>query len=269
MAFVIGIIIAIATLATGVAVAFLGVDITETLPIAVSPLILGWALGLLTLMTSAFVARKNPTGRFEMIVASEVIVVYGITTLVLSIGLGVTRTADVWVASSGPPPLDQLAPAMRTFAEGFIAAGISPFCAVALRQIDVLARRDDAEAEIESVGSVSDELENLRTALFNAAAAANAFAGSLGGAAEKVEASATALAETFDAAGQGGERVRAGLDAAGEAADAATAKFKPAAAELARLGAAADEGATLVHGLRDIIAAVEEFIPRGRSGGRS
>jgi hypothetical protein len=243
---------------------FAGVTLHTGLPISESPLIYGWGFGLVTLLTTAFIARRDPKGRFENVVASEVIVVYGITTLVLSIGLGVTRTANVWQSTSGPPPLDQLVPAMRVFSEGFIAAGVSPFCAVAIRQLDVLST-----VENEPVGRVSGELDDLKRSIANAAGATNAFATSIKQAADSLQRASAEMTVSFEALGAGGVKAKSGLDAASDAASAVTNQFKPAANELARLGSAAAEGSVLLDGLKDIIASVEQFIPAGRNGNGS
>jgi hypothetical protein len=262
MLFALGILFAVLTLGVSAFAAFAGVDVDFGLQLSESPLIYGWILGVLSLLSTAVVSRQNPKARFDSVVASEVIVVYGITTLVLSIGLGVSRTADVWDAAAGPPPLDELVPSMRVFAEGFVAAGVSPFCAVGLRQLDVLTRGESAP-----IGGVSDELGDLKLALGTAAGAMGTFAASIAQASEKVQQAAAGMSVSLDAVGEGGDRAKASLDAAGDAASAASGQLKPAADELARLGSAANEGALLLNGLRDIIASVEQFIPRGRNGG--
>jgi methyl-accepting chemotaxis protein len=262
MAFGLGILFAILALAVAAVAGFMGVKVDTGLPLSESPIIYGWGLGLVTLLLTAFASQRSKKARFETVVASEVIVVFGITTLVLSIGLGVARTADVWNAASGPPPLDELAPAMRVFAEGFVAAGISPFCAVALRQLDVMARQ-----EHEPVGDVSDELDALRSALGRAAVATNTFANNIKQVADGVQKASESLSTSLSAVGEGGEKAKAALEAAGEAAKASGDKIKPTAEELAKLGASAAEGSVLLDGLRDIIASVEQFVPRGRNGG--
>lgn len=262
MAFGIGIIIAILALALAAVAAFAGVQIETGLPLSESPIIYGWGLGIAALLLTAFVSQRMKKARFETVVASEVIVVFGITTLVLSIGLGVARTAEVWAAASGPPPLDELAPAMSVFAEGFIAAGISPFCAVALRQLDVFARE-----EHEPVGDVSNELDALRSALGRAAVATNAFANSIKQISDGVQRAADTLTASLEGVSEGGEKAKAAFESAGEAAKTSSDKIKPTAEELAKLGAAANEGSILLDGLRDIIASVEQFVPRGRNGG--
>lgn len=262
MAFGLATIFAIVTLAAAAVAAFAGVQIDTGLPLSESPIIYGWVLGIVTLLISAMVSQRSRKARFETVVASEVIVVFGITTLVLSIGLGVARTADVWSAASGPPPLDQLGPAMSVFAEGFIAAGISPFCAVALRQLDVMARQ-----EHEPVGDVSDELDALRSALGRAAIATNAFANNMKQVADGVQKASESLSVSLTAVGEGAESAKAGLEAAGQAAKSSSERMQPAADELSKLGARAAEGSVLLDGLRDIIASVEQFVPRGRNGG--
>ncbi len=262
MAFGIGVIFAIVALTAAAFAAFTGLQLPSDLALSESPIIYGWGSGLVVLLVTAFISQHAKKARFETVIASEVIVVFGITTLVLSIGLGVARTADVWNAASGPPPLDQLAPAMRVFAEGFVAAGISPFCAVALRQLDVLSRQ-----EHEPVGDVSNELDALRSALGNAAVATNAFATSIKQVADGVQNAAATLSVSLNAVGAGADKAKAGLEAAGESASATSNQIKPAADELSKLGAAAAEGSVLLDGLRDIIASVEQFIPRGRNGG--
>jgi hypothetical protein len=151
---------------------------------------------------------------------------------------------------------------MRVFAEGFIAAGVSPFCAVGLRQLDVLARRETAPIE-----GVSGELDDLKHSLGTAAGAMATFAASIKQASENVQQAAAMMSVSLDAVGEGGQRARASLDEASTAAEEASGRMKPAAEELARLGSAASEGALLLDGLRDIIASVEQFIPRGRNGG--
>jgi methyl-accepting chemotaxis protein len=264
LTFALGIIFAILTLAAAAFAAFAGVELDTDLPISDSPIIYGWAAGMMALLVTAFVSRRSKNARFETVVASEVVVVYGITTLVLSIGLGVSRTADVWNAAAGPPPLDQLVPSMRVFAEGFVAAGVSPFCAVGLRQLDVLGRGDQ-----EPVGEVSNELDSLKAALGTAAGATAGFAQSMRQASEVVDRASMRISTSLDGVAASGEGAKAGLDAASAAASNASGRVQPAAEELARLGAAASEGAVLLDGLRDIIASVEEFLPRGRNGGHS
>lgn len=271
MTFTSGILFAIATLAIASYAAFTGVHL-DVLPLSDSPLVYGWGAGVVALLATAILSRRNAKARFESIVASEVIVVYGITTLVLSIGLGVSRTADVWEGAAGPPPLDQLVPAMRVFAEGFVAAGVSPFCAVALRQIDVLTRGPDYEGPSEArrgevVGAApTAPADQLSSAVISATAAANSFASSMRGAARNVEHASELMAIALEAVGKGGERARSGLDAVSDSAASVAGRFKPTAQELAKLGASAKEGALLLDGLREIISAVEQFVPRGRTG---
>jgi hypothetical protein len=151
---------------------------------------------------------------------------------------------------------------MRVFAEGFVAAGVSPFCAVGLRQLDVLSRRESAP-----IGNVSNELDELKISLGTAAGAMAAFGAAIAQASEKVQQAAAGMSVALEAVGEGGDRAKEGLAAAGDAASAASGQLKPAAEDLARLGSAASEGALLLDGLRDIIASVEQFIPRGRNGG--
>jgi hypothetical protein len=262
MVFALGIVFAVLSLGVAAYAAFAGIDVDFGLNLSESPIIYGWGLGVLALLGTAFVSRQDPKARFETVIASEVIVVYGITTLVLSIGLGVSRTAEVWDAAAGPPPLDELAPAMRVFAEGFVAAGVSPFCAVGLRQLEVLSRRETAP-----IGNVSSELDDLKVSLGTAAGAMAAFAAAIAQASERVQQAAAGMSVSLEAVGEGGDKAKKSLDAAGDAATAASGQLKPAAEELARLGSAASEGALLLDGLRDIIASVEQFIPRGRNGG--
>ena len=105
-----------------------------------------------------------------------------------------------------------------------------------------------------------------RVAISSASGAANVFATTLNAASERVERASVSAADALEETARSGARAKASLLEIGEAATVAAEQIAPAADQLGRLGSTADEGATLVNGLRDLIAAVEQFIPSGRSG---
>lgn len=103
--------------------------------------LISWALGLVIIFLQALAARRRALAggsNFDLLGASEIIVVYGILGLLTNLGIGVllarpllTGGADVF---SDPKVLE---PLLTRFGEGLLEAGVAPFAAVVLRQIEI------------------------------------------------------------------------------------------------------------------------------------
>jgi exonuclease VII small subunit len=244
--------------------------------------IVGALAAQIWLFVAAIRLRSRQVLRFDMIVASELIIALGILSLIVGIVI------SVWFALRGTPrdfTFEGLRPLLAPFAEGLLAAGVAPVLATVLRQIEVLkyggSKDDDStpEAELEAeLEALKDRFREVTVTLNNFVAACersqatfeksatsfNSSADTYEGAAATIQ---RALGHLGDVATTESGRLRAGLEAISKALNAYEEGLAQAARgmngltdETRRFQVAAKEGATLLEGLRTVIESVERFI---------
>ena len=233
---------------------------------------------------AAIYLRAKRLPRFDMIVASESIIAFGIFALICGVVIAATFTLQRVDLTHGLS-LDVLEPLLTPFAEGLIAAGVAPLLATMLRHIEVLRYGDEGDDEATPQAALEAELQNLR----NEVRAATASLHELVSASERSQAmferSATSLGKSTDAYEAGVARTQAALDHLGDVVKTAGKGFETrldavsehleahekqlsrSAREMdglteatRRFKAAAEEGATLLNGLRAVMESVERFI---------
>lgn len=241
---------------------------------------LGVLGGLLLLVVSAIGLRARRIPRFDMMVAAEVIVAYGILSLVLGLALAISNVLRSDVTQGGIQ-LEELRPLLTPFVEGLVAAGVAPLAAVALRQLEVLkygaAELADSSPEArlaeldERVRKVSEAFDNLATSCRKSAEEfeknASRFAdtaGSWESAARKTKGALDAVASSAESGRSTLETafgtIAAEADKARGALSGAVSEFGELAGAFGRLRSAAAESSRLLEELQKLIASVERFI---------
>lgn len=237
------------------------------------------------LFTSAIRLRSKRLPRFDMLVASELIIALGILSLILGIINSVVfafQGGDRFASFSK----EALQPLLTPFAVGLLAAGVAPVLATLLRQLEVLKYADGkdedstSEAEFESLktgsrdaavvlGNFTAACELSRSTFEKTATSFNKSADTYDAAAAKIQA---ALGHLADVTAAGSDRVAAGLEAMTNNLANYEKKLAHSAREMSSLAeatgrfrTAAEEGATLLTGLQKVIESVERFIRPHRS----
>lgn len=241
---------------------------------------LGVLGGLLLLFLSAIGLRARGIPRFDMMVAAEVIVAYGILSLVLGLALAISNVLRSDVTQGGIQ-LAELQPLLTPFVEGLVAAGVAPLAAVALRQLEVLKYGVPESAEASPEARLAELDEKIRKAseAFDGLIAsckrsseqfeksAKGFAGTTGtweAAARKTEAAMDAVASSAESGRSRLETAFGTIAAEAEKArgslSAAVSEFGELAGAFGRLRSAAAESSRLLEELQRLIASVERFI---------
>ena len=236
------------------------------------------------LFVAAIRLRARHLPRFDMIVASELIIALGILALICGIFISVAFALHHTEQLRGFS-IEALQPLLMPFAEGLLAAGFAPVFATVLRQIEVLkyggAKGDEStpEAELEAeLNSLKDKirevtvtLDNFITAYKRSQTMFEKSATSFNKSADTYEAVAGklqgALGRLGDVATAKSDQLSAGLDAVNKELSAYEERLAQSSRQMSgltdetrRFQAAANEGATLLGGLRTIIESVERFI---------
>ena len=230
--------------------------------------------GLLWLARAAFVLRKRGGPSFDMIVASESIIAFGIFSLVLGLVMSLNFASSTSLDLS-ELTLDALRPLMVPFLEGLCAAAVAPALATVLRQYDALSQADEGElfggSAVPGGSGFFKRLEMLDERLNSAVAGAEALATSCEQGAERIEAAVETLAEStaglgetiaeqqqrFAASATASESELVGLSrSVAQSRDA----LESLASETRALKNAASEGTTLLNGLGKLIASIDRFI---------
>lgn len=231
------------------------------------------------LFTSAISLRHRRLPRFDMLVASELIVALGVLSLIIGIFIAIV------FALRGTEHLqqftfDSMRPFLMPFADGLFAAGFAPILAATLRQIEVLKYGIDGDDE-----SSKDELESLNARIREVSAALNNLVSACERGQMIFEKAALTFNKSVDVYESAAADIQSSLRTLGDAAtsqsgrltngfDAVGNSLGPFEKSLAqslravdglteathRYKGATEEGVTLLEGLRKLIASVERFI---------
>lgn len=236
------------------------------------------------LAVAALRLRARHVPRFDMIVASELIIALGILALITgifsSVMFALQHTENVRELS-----FETLRPLLTPFAEGLLAAGFAPVLATVLRQIEVLKYGVAHDEETTPEADLKAELDSLKSKLREVATVLENFASAYKRSQTMFEKSATSFNKSADryetAAGKieaaigrlehvvttKGEQLSVGFDAVNRELSAygielaqSSQQMSSLTNETRRFQAAAKEGATLLDGLQTVIESVERFI---------
>jgi hypothetical protein len=216
--------------------------------------LVAWVAGLLIMVFSAIYAlweREKFRSNFDMVAASEVIVVFGIFGLLSSLAFGAVQSAPLIDAGLSGKAIDlrTLIPLVYRFAEGLLAAGIAPVVAVVLRQVESLMGKpklvdvvvDPKELEREfkglelSLKGLNREVEGMMTRFGGSA-------GRLTDAVNGLNAAISASATTVEASGrQLGNAMSSGATGLSGSLDVSVQKITELHGALARLKQELDE----------------------------
>jgi methyl-accepting chemotaxis protein len=120
----------------------------------------------------ALILRSRRIPKFDMLVASEIIITFGIFSLILGIVI-----SSIHALQDTPKlveaPFQILKVALVPFAEGLLASGLAPLLATLLRQIEVLRYGVDSTAEREN----EPDLQGLADKVTQVIAALDDFVG--------------------------------------------------------------------------------------------
>ena len=240
--------------------------------------------GLLWLTRAAFSLRKHSSERFDMVVASEAIIAFGIFSLVLGLVISLNYATRVAI-DLRDLSLDTLRPLIVPFLEGLCAAAVAPALATILRQYDALSQAEEGETvgglPVAGGSGFFQRLEQLEERLGRAVDGAERLTLACEAGAERVEAAVATLSEATEGLGQQiateNERfAKAAASGGGALEDLAETveRSRGAIASLSEetktLKEAASEGTTLLNGLARLVESVERFVkPDGPQGGRS
>lgn len=234
--------------------------------------------GLLWLTRAAFVLRRRSAERFDMVVAAEAIIAFGIFSLVLGLVISLNYATAAAIELDALT-LATLRPLTIPFLEGLSAAAVAPALATILRQYDALASSEEGEvyggSPVAGGSGFFKRLEQLDERLSSAVDGAERLALACESGAERVESAVAVLAEATSGLGEEikaeGERfAAAAASGEGELRSLAqsVAESRTALASLAEetrgLKAAAAEGTTLLNGLARLIDSVERFVKPDR-----
>ncbi len=230
--------------------------------------------GLLWLARAAFVLRKRGAERFDMIVASESIIAFGIFSLVLGLVMSLNFASNVALELS-ELTLANLRPLLVPFLEGLCAAAVAPALATVLRQYDALTSAEEGEliggSALPGGSGFFKRLEVLDERLSRAVAGTEALATSCEEGAKRIEAAVETLADSTAGLGQtiAAQQARFAESATSSEAELASlgrslaesrGALEALTGETRALKAAASEGTALLNGLAKLIASIDRFI---------
>lgn len=214
-------------------------------------------LSLFVLRWRASVYARSGRPDFDSVIAAEMIVAFGVLSLILGITAAVVPLF-LGTATLAVNDLTALAAVATPFLEGLATAGLAPFFAVLLRvEAHEASGAHDSAADMSSLAAATRDLaDHIRTAhaalgeLQEAAREASEATRAL---AAEVRGETNRLSEAF---GEGEVRLRA-LGAAAGASGAEVAKLT---SEATRLNIAVNDTGTMLHALGDLIESVERFV---------
>ena len=230
--------------------------------------------GLLWLARAAFVLRKRGAERFDMIVASESIIAFGIFSLVLGLVMSLNFASEAALELS-EITLSNLRPVMVPFLEGLCAAAVAPALATVLRQYEALSDAEEGTllggSAVPGGSGFFQRLEQLDERMNRAVAGAERLAASCEQGAERIEAAVESLAEATAGLGEtiaeqqaqfaeSATTSEAELRSLGQSVAESRGALEALAGETRALKQAASEGTTLLEGLAKLIASIERFI---------
>lgn len=200
----------------------------------------GAAVGELWIFVWALACRARRLERFDMLVAAELLIAYGIFSLLLGLFIGLIRLRQPGTG----PMLESLPPELlSTFAGGLFGAGLATLLSAILRQIEVLLY--PAGADGPGGGGDFSSMSRLSAALERATGAANELTKALGSGAAA------------------GSRLATDLDKAKSAATDLGPALQSAATASRDLKEKMGEGATLLGGTARLIESVNSFLRPG------
>ena len=234
--------------------------------------------GLIWLTITAFSLRRRGEGAFDMVVAAEAIIAFGIFSLVLGLVMSLN------FATQAAPALDELSletlrPLTIPFLEGLCAAAVAPALATILRQYDALSGTEEeavmAGSPVAGGSGFFQRLEALEQGMTRAVEGAERLATVCESGAAKVETALGKLSESTDGLGDSikseTERLAGAAKGGAVGLQELTAKAGESKTALEALTTetqafkeAAAESTTLLTGLADLIESVERFVKPDR-----
>lgn len=218
-------------------------------------------LALFYLRWRATVYARSNRADFDAVIAAEIIVAFGVLSLILGITAAVVPLF-IGTATLAVDNLRALASIATPFLEGLATAGLAPFFAVLLRvEAHEAAGAYDSSADMSSLAAATRDLAQdiratqaalvmLQESTRDASEATRALA-------EEVRGETVRLK---DALGDSETRLRA----LGNAAGATGAEVAKLTGEASRLNIAVNDTGTMLHALGDLIESVERFVKPGR-----
>lgn len=228
--------------------------------------------------------RARGVARFDMLVASELIIAFGVLSLILGIFISIAFAFGT-SNQSADLTIENLRPLLMPFAGGLFAAGIAPVLATVLRQLEVLKYGGGKDS---GGGTVEDDLDHVKEKFREVTSVLNTFITACERSQATFEKSATSFNKSADAYERGAEKALVALDRLGNAATSESdrltkglvsiadelgkyqEKLAHSSREMASLTVevrgfheATHEGTTLLNGLNRLIESVERFIRPG------
>lgn len=157
-----------------------------------------WVVGLLVIVFAAIWAlleRDRKSSRFDMLGASEIVVVYGIFGLLASLAFGAAQSAPLIEAGLSGTAIDlrALVPLVTRFTEGLFAAGIAPLVAVVLRQVELMVGKPRLVDVVLDPKELEREFKGLELSLKGLNREVEGMMTRFGGSAERLTDAVTAL----------------------------------------------------------------------------
>ncbi len=157
-----------------------------------------WVVGLLVIVFAAIWAlleRDRKASRFDMLGASEIVVVYGIFGLLASLAFGAAQSAPLIEAGLSGTAIDlrALVPLVTRFTEGLFAAGIAPLVAVVLRQVELMVGKPRLVDVVLDPKELEREFKGLELSLKGLNREVEGMMTRFGGSAERLTDAVTAL----------------------------------------------------------------------------
>lgn len=220
-----------------------------------------WIIGLFVIVAASLLAlweREKKPSRFDMVGASEIVVVYGIFGLLASLAFGAAQSAPLIDAGLSGNAIDlrTLIPLVYRFTEGLFAAGIAPLVAVVLRQVELMVGKPRIVDVILDPMELEREFKTLEMSLKGLNREVDAMMTRFGGSADRltdaVNALNAALASSATSVDTSGRQLG---DAIARGAAGISGPLESSAQRLAELDRA-------LLGLRDALA---ETIPNTQS----
>lgn len=201
---------------------------------------------------------------FDAVIAAEMIVAFGVLSLILGITAAVTPLF-IGTATLAVADLSALAGIATPFLEGLATAGLAPFFAVLLRiEAHEAEAAFDSGADLSGLAAATHDLTREVRGAFKAMR-------QLGEGLQLATGASTQLAHRLDvdldriAASLAQSETRVTLLAT--AAETSTTHITRLADEASRLNAAASEAGTMLAALGDLIESVERFVKPGTGAG--
>jgi hypothetical protein len=221
--------------------------------------------------------RERRIPRFDMVVASEMLIAFGVFSLILGIivsGVTAFRRFEVRNELS----VQVLWAALTPFAEGLAASGLAPLLASILRQIEVLKYGTEEEVRrsgepdlpglVDKVDAVKKALDDFAVAWSRSKVILEGASGTLMASADTYERAAKKIDETVGDLNASLDRAEDSLSSLDAKSDAVADALEELATKTAAFSTAAKEGTTLLTELQKLIESVTNFIRPADAGNR-